>query len=150
MSLAHRLFQTLFSLLCLGLLLTPTPLTASASQAALDTMTISNLALINADTDQPIAGYEALKGNVALDLTKLGTSRLSIVATTKPAKIGSVQFTLDGRVIQTENNAPYSIKGDAPKKAGRNYLPWTPTAGSHTLIVTPLVRQMEKGTPARR
>jgi hypothetical protein len=108
-------------------------------------MRISKLSLINADTDQQIAGYEDLANNVALDLAKLGTSRLSIVATTSPTKVGSVQFTLNGQVLQTENNAPYSIKGDAPRKEGRNYFPWTPTAGSHTLIVTPFSAAGGKG-----
>jgi hypothetical protein len=110
---------------------------------------ISKLTLFNAATDQPIG---ELKDGATLDLKQLGTTQLSVVATTTPAKVGSVTFALDGQVIQTENYVPYSIKGDAPKQGGRNYLPWTPTAGKHTLIVTPYNQakgQRQAGTPMK-
>jgi hypothetical protein len=110
---------------------------------------ISKLTLFNAATDQPIG---ELKDGATLDLKQLGTNQLSVVATTNPTKVGSVTFALDGQVIQTENYVPYSIKGDAPKQGGRNYLPWTPTAGKHTLIVTPYNQakgQRQAGTPMK-
>jgi hypothetical protein len=110
---------------------------------------INTLTLMNAATDQPIGD---LKDGATLDLKKLGTTQLSVVATTNPAKVGSVTFTLDGQVIQTENYVPYSIKGDAPRTNGRNYLPWTPTTGKHTLVVTPFSRakgQGQAGTPLK-
>jgi parallel beta-helix repeat protein len=108
---------------------------------------ISKLTLFNAATDQPIG---ELKDGATLDLKQLGTNQLSVVATTNPTKVGSVTFALDGQVIQTENFVPYSIKGDAPKQGGRNYMPWTPTAGTHTLVVTPYSQakgQGQAGTP---
>jgi hypothetical protein len=108
---------------------------------------INKLTLFNAATDQPIGD---LKDGATLDLKQLGTNQLSVVATTNPTKVGSVTFALDGQVIQTENYVPYSIKGDAPRTNGRNYLPWTPTAGKHTLVVTPYSQakgQGQAGTP---
>lgn len=52
--------------------------------------------------------------------------------------IGSVQFKLDGQLIHTENFAPYTIAGDAAKPNNLvDYLPWTPSLGGHTLVVTP-------------
>ena len=97
---------------------------------------ISSLTLINADTDLPIAGMDPLPANATLNLSTLPTRRLNIRANASPAVVGSVRFTYDGTVsYKLENYAPYVIGGDT--NGGRDYLPWTPTAGTHTLTVTP-------------
>jgi hypothetical protein len=126
---------------------TPTTPPAATPTPGVFLPMVNKLTLFNAATDQPIGD---LKDGATLDLKKIGTSQLSVVATTNPAKVGSVAFALDRQVIQTENFAPYSIKGDAPKQGGRNYLPWTPTTGKHTLVVTPYSQakgQGQAGTP---
>jgi hypothetical protein len=123
------------------------PAATTTATAAPSGQTIANLTLYNAATDQPIGD---LKDGATLDLKQIGTNQLSVVATTNPATVGSVTFALDGQVIQTENYVPYSITGDAPKQGGRNYQPWTPTVGEHTLIVTPYNQakgQGQAGTP---
>ena len=95
---------------------------------------IPQLTLYNATTD---AFSKQLYTGIVLYFTALGTNQLSILATTK-GTIGSVQFKLDGKVIYTENHAPYSIAGDAAKpSSGIDFIPWTPTPGKHTLVMTP-------------
>ena len=47
--------------------------------------------------------------------------------------VASVVFQLDGRRIQTEDNAPYDVAGDIGTSATR----WTPSAGNHTLMSPP-------------
>ncbi|MDZ7848269.1 MAG: hypothetical protein U5L96_16765 [Owenweeksia sp.] len=47
--------------------------------------------------------------------------------------VGSVQFFVDGNLIQTENKVPYAMQGDK----GGNYSPWNPIAGSYQVTVTP-------------
>ena len=40
---------------------------------------------------------------------------------------------LDGVEVQLDDGVPYTIAGEN----GADVLPWTPTLGSHTLVVTP-------------
>jgi uncharacterized protein (DUF1800 family) len=108
---------------------TPTSTTVPTS-----TIAVRNLTLINADTDRAIVPNPLVNG-ATIDLSKLPTRNLSIRANTMPSKVGSVRFGLnDNPNIQTENTAPYAIKGDSPYG---NYLPWTPPVGTHTLVITP-------------
>ncbi|MEM8531469.1 MAG: putative glycoside hydrolase [Chloroflexota bacterium] len=105
---------------------------------------IQSVSLINADTDEPIAGYEALSGDVTLDLATLPTDNLSLRASTEPAQVGSVQFALDGEVIQTENHLPYVAAGDT--NGGQDILPMAlPDAGTHTVTVTPYTQPLGQG-----
>lgn len=148
MTTSHYPLRTSAGVICLAIMAALlVPFATRAAPQTQATLTVVSLTLINAVTDQPIG---ELKDGATIDLKKLGTSQLSVVATTNPARVGSVTFALDGQVIQTENFAPYSIKGDAPKQGGRNYLPWTPPAGKHTLVVTPYSQargQGQTGTP---
>ncbi len=95
---------------------------------------VASLSLMNADTNQPISGYDPLSNGATLDLTTLPTSHLNIRANTSPATVGSVRFALDGNSnYRTETMPPYAMAGDT----SGNYDAWTPTVGSHTLTVTP-------------
>lgn len=105
---------------------------------------IQSMSLINADTDEPIAGYETLTDDVTLDLATLPTENLSLRANTEPAQVGSVQFAIDGQVIQTENHLPYVAAGDA--NSGQNILPMSlPEVGTHTVTVTPYTQPRAQG-----
>lgn len=104
---------------------------------------IQSLTLINADTDQPIAEYDPIPAKATLDLSDLPTSNLSIRANAETATVGSVQFALNGEVIQTENHVPYVIAGDA--NGGTDYRSWTPPAGDHTLTVAPYTQPNGQG-----
>ena len=93
---------------------------------------VASLTLINADTDQPLAGFDPLQDGVTLDFATLPTQNLSIRA--NATDVGSVRFDLDGVVnYQTENGAPYALAGD---NSG-DYNAWTPSLGSHTVTVVP-------------
>ncbi|WP_367870726.1 tandem-95 repeat protein [Luteolibacter sp. Populi] len=101
---------------------------------------IARVMLVNADTDDD-AGILSHGGTI--NLAPLGPN-LNLRADTTPAVIGSVRFTLDGAEIRNETQTPYSIGGD---NIWDDYLPWTPTAGSHTLTVTPYSVTGAAGTP---
>jgi hypothetical protein len=83
---------------------------------------LAGLTLINADTDQ----------------------RADLSA----GAVGSVRFNFDGNPnYKIENFAPYDIGGDA--RGGRDFLPWLPTVGMHTLIVTSYSGQGATGQPGQ-
>ena len=95
---------------------------------------MSTLTLINADTDQPIAGFDPLPSGAVLDLSALPTRNLNVRANTSPSTVGSVRFALDGNSnYRTETAPPYALGGDA----SGDYAAWTPAVGNHSLTVTP-------------
>jgi hypothetical protein len=104
--------------------------------------TISKLTLINADTDQPVSGFNPLLTGATITISALGTPRWSVLATTSPATVGSVGFVLDGVLYRTENGAPYALGGNN----GTDYVPWTATVGTHTLKVTAYSGSNRSGT----
>jgi len=117
---------------------TPTPTTGQS---------VTSLTLINADTDQPIAGYDPLPNNVTLNLADLPTRNLNIRANTNPTIVGSVRFNYDGNAnYRTETQAPYAIGSDALVNNVPDYNAWTPAVGSHTLTVTPYTQGGAAGT----
>lgn len=116
-----------------GVLADSDDLTVTVLSAPAANQTIASLSLVNADTDQPVAGYEALTGGVVnVNLTQL-PSRLTIRANLSPGKtVGSIKFQYDNTTI-IENKAPYVLAGD---NSG-DYNPFAFTTGSHTLRATP-------------
>ena len=104
---------------------------------------VTGLALINADTDQPISGFNPLPNGATLNLAKLPTRNLNIRANTSPALVGSVRFRLDTNSnYRTENTVPYALAGDS----SGNFHPWTPSVGSHTVSATPYSGSNATGT----
>lgn len=93
--------------------------------------TVTSLTLINADNDQPIAGYDPMPTGVTLNLRTLPTRNLNIRANTNPVRVGRVRFAYDGVAnYRTEYQPPYAFAGDGN---GVGYNPWTPTLGAHTV-----------------
>lgn len=131
----------------------PEPATAEAATEAAPPPTVdagpagavASLTLVDADTDQPIAGFNPIPANAIINLAALPTSNLNIVAnvaTNGPA-IESVRFDYDGSTpFPIENAPPYVLAGDI---AG-DYNPWTPTAGPHTLTAVPYPADGAQGT----
>ena len=116
----------------------PTPTVGTPSPTATTTpLQVTKLTLINADTNQPVAGYDPSPAGAVIDYATLGTTNLNIRATTNPATVGSVRFWLDGTLFRTENIAPYAMAGD--QSNGTDFLPFVPplTAGQHTVRVVP-------------
>lgn len=110
---------------------------------------VARVVLVNAATDKDIGTF--VSGST-LNLSAIG-SQLSVRAETSPAVVGSVRFAVDGATKRVETYAPYSIAGESGTTAGGgpNYNPWTPAAGSHTLVVTPFAGANATGaagTPA--
>ena len=99
--------------------------------------------LINAETDQPVAGYDPIPSGANVNLAILPTRNLNIRANTSPATVGSVRFGWTGNATsRTDDTAPYSIGGD---DAG-DYVSWTPATGNHTLTGTPYAGTGATGT----
>ncbi|HYF61441.1 MAG TPA: right-handed parallel beta-helix repeat-containing protein, partial [Herpetosiphonaceae bacterium] len=104
---------------------------------------VVSLTLYNADTDQPISGFNPLPANAMLRFSSLGTRNLSVVAKTNPSTVGSTSFRLDGVLLRVENNAPFAILGDTN---GTDYNAWTPSLGTHTLQVVAYSGANQTGT----
>jgi hypothetical protein len=116
---------------------------ASATTPSTGTLAVQSFTLINADTDQPIAGFDPLTSGATLNLATLPTRNLNIRANTSPATVGSVVFGFDTNPnTRTESGAPYALAGDA----SGNYFPWTPAVGPHTVKATPYSGSGATGT----
>lgn len=126
----RTLVFTWMSIVLAGMLLVSSVWGAPVAQAPIS---ISSFTLINAETDQPIAGFDPLIDGTVLNLASLPTRQLSIRANPSAGTIGSVEFTLDGSPYSVENAAPYLLAGNN----GSDYLPWIPSVGVHTLTATP-------------
>ncbi|MEO0470547.1 MAG: DUF4397 domain-containing protein [Bacteroidota bacterium] len=101
---------------------------------------ILNFSLINAKTDDPVAGYDPIVDGAVIDLTAIGTDRLNIRANLCPGfPAGSVQFQLSGSQMAStnDNNPPFALFGD---NGNGGFFQWPkprPSAGdSFTLSAT--------------
>ncbi|MDX2303544.1 MAG: HYR domain-containing protein [Microscillaceae bacterium] len=102
---------------------------------------VSQLVLINADTDTPIRNLA--EGDV---INLFGSSSLTVQALTSPSAVGSVRFVLNrsGSTVKTqiENLAPYALNGDA----NGNFNAFVLSTGSYSLTVTPYTAAGAGGT----
>jgi len=121
---------------------TPSPTTSGSSSNQVVSMT-----LINAHTNQSIAGFDPIPQNTVLNLATLPTKNLNVRANTSPSKVGSVRFLYDGKVKNTESgSAPYAFAGDDDS----DYSAWTPTEGNHTITAIPYSKTDAKGTVGKQ
>ncbi|HTO04994.1 MAG TPA: hypothetical protein VL069_14885, partial [Opitutus sp.] len=98
------------------------------------TPAVTALALLNGVTQQPLRG---LSDGSTIDLA-LDGEQLNIAAETI-GTLESVSFSWNGVLFSTDNTAPYAMMASGSA--------WTPTAGTHTLRVTPFARLNGKGAP---
>lgn len=113
---------------------TGTKAVGNTPSAAPSNVQIASLSLINTDTGQAVSGYENMKGNVSLDLTKL-PAHLTVAATLAGGK-STVRFDLDGNQgYRIENSAPYGLGGDMSGK----YKAVGFSVGTHTLTASAVV-----------
>jgi hypothetical protein len=116
---------------------------SSSSPEASD-LRVASFTLINADTNKPIAGFEAIQGGtLTLNLNELPTANLNVQANTSPSTVGSVIFSLNSTAkYRVENEAPYTLAGDSYP----NYHAWTPGPGTYAIAATPYSRSNGGGT----
>lgn len=108
------------------------PVAERLEQRQLLSAAVTSLTLINADTDQPVPGFNLVHG-ATIDLAATGR-RLNVRADVTGTPLGSVRFNFDGNpAFRVENGAPYALAGDT----SGNFAAWTPSLGTHTLVVTP-------------
>src|SRR5690349_21585039 len=73
---------------------------------------VTSFTLINADTDQPLAGMSTLTEGATLNLSTLPTTHLNVRANVPT--VGSVRFAYDGSSsYRIENGAPYALAGNS-------------------------------------
>ncbi len=123
--------------------------TATFRAATGSAQAVTSFTLFNADTDQPLAGYDPLPSGATLNLATLPTRNLNIRANTTPATVGSVRFGYDANAsYKIEGLVPYALAGDNGQTASGtpNYNPWTPAVGTHTLTATPFTGGGAGGT----
>lgn len=92
---------------------------------------VVSFTLINADTSQPVAGFDPLASGAVLELAEIGTRNLSIRANVD-GKIDGVHFRIDGGKALSDWGKPYSPRGE---RAGK-YRPIPFTPGEHTISAT--------------
>jgi hypothetical protein len=98
---------------------------------------IASVLLINTDTQATVATLTAGTTN-NMNLATL-PAHITFQATTNPTTVGSVKFGYDAASnFRTENGAPYFFNGD--------YIPYSFTTGSHTLMVTAYTGSGASGT----
>lgn len=117
------------------------------TQASAFSQAVMSFTLINADTDQPVAGYEEINDGAVINSASLPTTHLNIIANTSPVMVGSVRFAFDGNAnARTESNAPYALFGNN----GPDYNAGTIATGKHTLTGTPYTNKSATGTAGTR
>jgi hypothetical protein len=93
---------------------------------------VTSFTLINADTDQPVAGYTTIPAGAVISRSSLPTTHLNIRVNTSPVTVGSVKIGFDGKNIRTETLAPYALFADA----SGNYNAGVIANGTHTVTGT--------------
>lgn len=96
---------------------------------------------MNADTQQPVSGYNPIPAGATLNLALLPTRNLNIRANTQPALVGSVRFVF-GSSNRIESSPPYSMTGDTVVA----YNKWTPSVGTFTVRATAYTERNGGGT----
>jgi len=88
--------------------------------------------LINADTDLPIPGYEALPQDMTIRLSQLPTQHINFEFGAPP-EIKSMAFKIPGCSLKSaamERARPFTLSNDKT-----DFKPWTPPPGSYTLTL---------------
>jgi hypothetical protein len=89
---------------------------------------VVSFTLIDADTNQPIAGFDPIKNGARVDPGKLPSPNLNIRANVSDGAVSEVRFSFDGRT-KAEAVAPYALGGDR----GGDYGAMTLAPGEHKL-----------------
>jgi hypothetical protein len=118
---------------------TPAAPAKTAPAAPATSAAVTRVSLFNADTDRVISGYEFLAGGDTIDLSKIGTRNIAIVAQTA-GETSSVKFVFNGNAT-IDNSAAFSAFGNS----GSNYTGAGLHQGKQTLAVTPFAQDNASG-----
>lgn len=131
-----------------GAVTTSSPVLVNVKEAPVATPghAVTGFTLINADTNQPVAGYESIANGAVILRSSLPTTRLSIRANTTASGVESVRFAWSGNAnFRTESEAPYALFG-GPKS---DYDAGTIANGTHTIAATPFSQPSGKGVAGK-
>jgi hypothetical protein len=104
---------------------------------------VTGFTLINAESNQALAGFDPIADGAQIDLAELPTRKLNLRANVR-GRAARVQFDLNGKTgYRTEGTAPFALEGDT----GGRYNAWTPTPGRYRVTATPTVGN-RSGQPA--
>jgi hypothetical protein len=120
-----------------------------ARKEQFDSFAVTSLTLINADSGQPIPGFDSIPDGAIINLAKLPTRNLNIRANSTPESVGQVVFRT-GKVGIVADGPPYAMYG-----YGRSYLnssklgyhSHTPSLGKETLTASPYKDGRDVGRP---
>ncbi|MEO1652003.1 MAG: alkaline phosphatase D family protein, partial [Bacteroidota bacterium] len=89
---------------------------------------VLSFSLIDAQSNEPVAGFDPIAEGAVIDLAAFPTRRLNIRANTSPMMVGSVALSASNNRGESqsrlENAAPYALFGDN----NGDYFNWMPTA----------------------
>jgi hypothetical protein len=111
----------------------------------LNTPRISNLMLMNADTDKEVKPMSK-ETSTYINYKEVGSQLINIRADHDFIKVGSMKFVLNGEV-RIDNTAPFTWAGDGPKAGGgTDYKGFTLAQGYYEMVVTPYSQTNASGT----
>lgn len=103
---------------------------------------VTSFSLINAATDQVIAGYETIKNGSVIGLSTLGVTAINVRANTQGSGIGSVVFLQDAVATGTDDTLPYSIE----PSISNDFPSWAYTKKRYLVTAVPYSLIGGKGT----
>lgn len=103
---------------------------------------VDHVRLVNLASTTAFPGFDPLKDGAVLSRASFGND-VTLEAITSPPNIGSVAFLLDGKEVNVENVAPYTITPGTG--AGMPAEPWTIPLGTHVLVVKAYAGAMGAG-----
>ncbi len=144
MNLHSRVLATVVTLAA-SLFTIVAPHQAAAAPPRQSVPTVVSFTLINADTNQPVPGFNPIANNATINPAALGIPRINIRANVG-GPVQSVRFGLNTNSnFLVENIEPYALFSN---DSFGNYLPWSPAAGVYDVSATPYPLDSALGTPS--
>jgi hypothetical protein len=120
----------------------PPPAAAAAPKPPAKAPEIVSFTLINAETDQPVPGFDPLPPDALVNLAKLGLRLIDVRVNTSPNTVGCVETILGSAPPRLEKTWPYSCTNNSAAGA---YDGFAPSEGKHTVKATAWSAAERKG-----
>ncbi|MFC3831690.1 MULTISPECIES: hypothetical protein [Deinococcus] len=136
----------------LGLSVTYSVVGTAQTPAPAPTFGVTSFTLINADTNQPVPGYDPIQPGARLQLSAL-PKRLNFRVNTA-GNVRSIRFVRPSGRVYVENEAPFALCGDTKGSNGRkgDYLACAAgelTVGNRRISAAPFTEMFAKGKTAQ-